>query len=59
MEDIQGIRKLNWPHNKMEFKLAKCNVCGAYWAPEKQLEYIARVANIPLNTFNACPDCRD
>ncbi|MFC1914977.1 2Fe-2S iron-sulfur cluster-binding protein [Chloroflexota bacterium] len=59
MEDINGIRRLFWPHNETKFELAKCKVCGGYWAPKKQLEYIAKQANIPMKTFDVCPDCRD
>jgi hypothetical protein len=47
------------PHVKMEFKLKKCDKCGRYWAPEKQLDYIAKKAGLPPETFNVCPDCRD
>ena len=42
-----------------EFKLRQCPGCGSYWAPEKQLAFIAKKANIPLKTFSLCPDCRD
>ena len=59
MEDVDGLRRIKWPHNEMEFKLAKCKVCGNYWAPEKQIEYIARISGTPLEDYNVCPDCRD
>jgi len=58
MEDRDGVRLLNWPHNKMEFKLKKCSSCGNYWAPEKQVEYIARISGTPLSDYDVCPDCR-
>jgi hypothetical protein len=47
------------PHVKMEFKLKKCDKCGRYWAPQRQLDYIAKKAGLPLKTFDVCPDCRD
>jgi bidirectional [NiFe] hydrogenase diaphorase subunit len=59
MEDNKGKRVIKWPHNTMEFKLRKCSVCGNYWAPEKQLEYIARISGTPLSDYEACPDCRE
>jgi bidirectional [NiFe] hydrogenase diaphorase subunit len=59
MEDIKGTRYIRWPHNSMEFKLKKCPVCGQYWAPEKQIEYIAKTSGTPLSDYEACPDCRD
>jgi len=59
MEDRRGTRYIRWPHNHMEFKLKKCSVCGQYWAPEKQIEYIARTSGTPLNDYEACPDCRE
>jgi bidirectional [NiFe] hydrogenase diaphorase subunit len=43
----------------MEFKMKKCSVCGQYWAPEKQIEYIAKISGTPLSDYEACPDCRD
>ncbi len=59
MEDIGGTRVVRWPHNQMEFKLRKCNVCGKYWVPEKQIEYIARISGTPVSDYDVCPDCRD
>jgi NADH dehydrogenase/NADH:ubiquinone oxidoreductase subunit G len=58
VEDTDGNRVINWPHNRMEFKLKKCSACGKYWAPEKQIEYIARVSGTPLSDYEVCPDCR-
>ena len=59
LEDNDGTRVINWPHNKMEFKLKKCHTCGKYWAPEKQVEYIARLSGTPLEDYDVCPDCRE
>jgi bidirectional [NiFe] hydrogenase diaphorase subunit len=59
LEDINGTRVIKWPHNQMEFKLKKCNVCGQYWAPEKQVEYVAQTSGTPLSDYDTCPDCRD
>jgi bidirectional [NiFe] hydrogenase diaphorase subunit len=59
MYDSGDTRKVVWPHNEMEFKLKQCNVCGNYWVPEKQIEYIARISGTPLSDYDACPDCRD
>lgn len=58
-DDVDGQRLIKWPHNQMEFKLKKCNVCGKYWAPERQIEHIARISGTPLEDYDACPDCRD
>jgi len=59
LEDIGDTRVMTIPNGKMEFKLRQCRKCGGYWAPEKQLAYIANKANIPLETFDLCMDCRD
>ena len=59
VEDIDGKRLVKWPHNQMEFKLKKCKICGIYWAPEKQIEYIAKVSGTSLEEYDICPDCRD
>ncbi len=59
MEDIGDRRLVKWPHNQMEFKLKKCKVCGVYWAPEKQIEHIAKISGTSLEGYDNCPDCRD
>ncbi len=56
MEDRGDTRILyNW---KVEFKLKKCKVCGNYWAPEKQLEYIRKKWGLPEEFFDICPTCK-
>ena len=59
VEDVGDTRTLTTPSGKIEFKLKKCKVCGNYWAPEKQLEYIAKQSNQSPEMFDVCPDCRD
>jgi len=59
MEDTDGKRLLRWPHNQMEFKMKRCKVCGKYWAPEKQIEYIAKISGTPIEDYDVCQDCRE
>ena len=62
MFDSGDTRTLIMPNPKIDriqFKLRKCKVCGMYWAPEKQIEYMARTSGTPIEYFDACPDCRD
>ena len=59
LEDIGDIRRLHMPYVTTEFKLKQCKVCGNYFAPEKQLDYIAKLAGLPPETFDKCPTCRD
>ena len=59
MEDTNGHRVIQWPHNRMEFKMKKCSACGKYWAPEKQIEYIAKISGTHLSDYEVCPDCRE
>ena len=59
LTDRGSKRTIKWPHNRMEFKLQKCSVCGSYWVPEKQIEYIAKTSGTALSEYAACPDCRD
>jgi len=59
VEDVGDTRTLTTPGGKIEFKLKKCKICGSYWAPEKQLEYIAKQSNIAPETFDVCLNCRD
>jgi bidirectional [NiFe] hydrogenase diaphorase subunit len=59
LSDNQGIRTINTPSIKMEFKLKACTKCGSYYAPEKQLAYMAKTAKLPIEKFDLCPDCRE
>ncbi len=59
IEDIGDTRIITMPNVTMEFKLKKCKTCGQYWAPERQLDYIIKQANLPADAFDNCPDCRD
>lgn len=62
LEDVGDTRIITMPNpkmDKMEFKLKKCKICGNYWAPEKQLDYIAKQSNLAPEVFDVCPNCRD
>ncbi len=59
LTDKGGVRTIVWPHNRMQFALKKCPVCGNYWAPQKQIEYIAELSGTPLSDYDTCPDCRE
>ena len=59
MKDTGGKRVITQPHDRMEFKLKKCSVCGDYWAPEKQLDYFVAKYNLDPHIFDTCPYCRD
>ena len=58
MEDKGDTRLIHHPWNEMKFKMAKCKGCGHYWAPVKQIEYMAKRSGQPLEFFDKCPDCR-
>jgi NADH dehydrogenase/NADH:ubiquinone oxidoreductase subunit G len=53
--DTRVIEARNW---KAEFKLKRCKVCGNYWAPERQLDYIISKVNLPSDFYDVCPNCR-
>jgi len=56
IEDKDGVRVIhNWG---VEFKMKKCKVCGNYFAPEKQLEYIRAKLNLPEDFFDVCQTCK-
>lgn len=59
MGDAGDTRTITMPNVTMEFKLKKCQTCGRYWAPERQLDYIIKIAELPADAFDNCPDCRD
>ena len=59
IEEVGDIRKITMPHVTMESKLKECKTRGRYWAPERQLDYIIRTADLPADAYDNCPDCRD
>ena len=40
------------------FKMQACKVCGRYFAPEDQLAYISRKAEVPTDDLAICVSCR-
>ncbi|MFB3926329.1 MAG: 2Fe-2S iron-sulfur cluster-binding protein [Syntrophales bacterium] len=54
MEEAGGKRTI-W--NKV-FKMASCKVCGRYFAPQEQLEYISRKTGVPMDKLMVCVSCR-
>lgn len=59
VDDVGDTRIVHTPSGKIEFKLKRCKTCGNYWAPEKQLEHIAKISRTSLEEYDNCPDCRD
>ena len=59
VSDNYQTRVINTPDLKMEFAMKACTKCGSYYAPQKQLGYMAKTANLPLEKFDLCMDCRD
>ena len=51
-------RTISWPYLKKEFKMTQCKVCGHYYAPTKQLEYMAKKSGQPMEFFDNCIDDR-
>ena len=52
-------RTITTPSGKMEFNLKACGKCGAYFAPEKQLVYMAKKSGLPQEKFDLCLNCRE
>lgn len=58
MIESDGIRTIKWPHNQMEHKMRKCQVCGQYWATEREIEHMARVSGTRPEDYAVCTNCR-
>jgi len=44
---------------KTDFALAKCEKCGRYFAPVRQLEHFSQITGLPLDHFTrTCVHCR-
>ena len=54
-ESESGDQRTIW--NKT-FKMTPCKVCGRYFAPQEQLEYISRTTGVSLDELSVCVDCR-
>jgi len=53
--EAQNDKRMIW--NKV-FKMAACDVCGRYFAPIEQLEYISRKTGTPMSKLSTCVSCR-
>ena len=51
-------RIISWPYQQKDFKMTNCKVCGRYYAPTKQLEYMSRKSGQPIEFFDKCIDDR-
>jgi len=54
MTEEKGVRRI-WGR---DFKLQACKVCGNLFAPEYQLEWMARKTGVPMEFFQTCQNCR-
>jgi len=55
LKEKEGVRTI-W---KTDFALQKCESCGRYFAPVRQLEYFSKITDLPLSHFSkTCVHCR-
>ncbi|MCK9196606.1 MAG: 2Fe-2S iron-sulfur cluster-binding protein [Syntrophales bacterium] len=54
MEAVDG-KRIIW--DKV-FKMAACNVCGRYFAPVEQLEFISKTTGVSVSQLMTCVSCR-
>jgi bidirectional [NiFe] hydrogenase diaphorase subunit len=54
MTEKDGVRSI-WGRN---FNLQACPVCGNFFAPEYQLEWMAQKTGVSLDFLRVCQDCR-
>lgn len=59
MTDSNGVRTIRMPNSVTEFEIVQCKVCGNYWIPKKQVEYISRTTGIEPEFFDLCTNCRE
>lgn len=57
MEDIEGVRKIE--RLSASHPLKKCKVCGNYFAPQVQIDYIVKKLGLPKDAFEFCLTCRE
>jgi bidirectional [NiFe] hydrogenase diaphorase subunit len=54
MTEKDGVRRI-WGR---DFRLQTCKVCGQYFAPADQLEWISKKTSVPLEFLQTCQNCR-
>ncbi len=54
LKEKAGVRTI-W---NTDFSLQKCDKCGRYFAPVKQLEHFSKITEQPLGNFKTCIHCR-
>lgn len=54
MSEEKGVRRI-WGR---DFALQACRVCGNYFAPEYQLEWMSKKSGVPMDFFRTCQNCR-
>ena len=59
MKDNGDTRIIDAPSGEMVFNMSRCKNCGDYWIPFQQLEYMTTEANLPIEAFDLCHDCRE
>jgi predicted molibdopterin-dependent oxidoreductase YjgC len=57
-ETIKGPARIieNW---KVGFEMKNCEKCGEPFAPQTQLDYIRKRADLPKDFFESCVNCRE
>jgi len=54
MKEKGGVREI-WGK---KFDMERCSVCGEYFAPKYQLEYLAKTFKTPIKELRVCMTCR-
>jgi len=54
-ESENGKERVIWGKT---FEMVACKVCGRYFAPQEQLEYIGKKTGVPLDKLYTCVNCR-
>jgi len=57
-EDTGDMRVISITGCRHEFKMKCCSACGALYAPERQIEFMAEKSGLEMEKFELCMDCR-
>jgi len=57
-EDAGDVRTISITRYRNEFKMKACSACGALYAPEKQIQFMAEKSGLEMEKFELCMDCR-
>ena len=56
IEEREGVREIKKFH--VSLPLERCKICGNFFAPKVEIDWIAKKLGLPRENFEVCPTCK-